>query len=298
MLGLGRLALGPAGRGHARGILHIFRLAEVLMERGRVAPLLTPQGWLRYEVTRLYTHALPLPGEPPVRRGDPVIIVHFDNRRVAALAAQAASTHQLTWRLARAADEDMAALADLIRAGQFAHGPRAVWVEGLFAPALRRYGFATRPSARRLRAPWARLFLLALVAIYSRDGLRRLDDERLLRLPMTEAWIGLDELQRRLPSTHGADAPDKDAAERRADGRAQEEGAVAGRRAVGGQRDQDGAAEQRGDGLRQVGGDAPQAEVLGQEAAVGEHVDGQRPIDGGVDAQGQAEDQPETQHHA
>src|SRR5690242_1238350 len=197
VLSLGRVALGPAGRGRPRGILHIFHLAEMLMEHGRVAHPLAPGGWLRYEVARLPTHALPLPGERPVRRGEPVIIIHFDNARVAALASETTTTHRLTWRLARAADQEMAVLASLIRAGAFARGPRAIWAEGLFAPSLRRYGFATRPTPRRFRAPWARLFLLALVVIYGRDGLQRLDDERLLGLPLMEAWIGLDALQRR-----------------------------------------------------------------------------------------------------
>jgi hypothetical protein len=204
---LGRVARGPAGRGQPRGILHIFRLAELLMERAHVLYPLTPEGWLRYEIARLPVRGLPLPGAPTVRRGDPIVVIHFDNRLVGVMAAEATSRHQLTWRLARAADADMQALADLVRAGTFPPTVRAVWVEGLFAPALRRYGFTTRAVTRRWRAPWARLFLLALVAIYGPDGLDRLGDERLLRLPITEAWIGLDELQRRLPA-HAADASD------------------------------------------------------------------------------------------
>jgi hypothetical protein len=193
----GHVAAGPAGGGRARGILHIFGLVERLMEIGHTIRPLRAGGILRYEIARLPARTLPLADGTRVKRGQRVIVIHFDNRSIAAIAREVRGMHALTWRLVHEADGDLRELAALARSGALPPDVRAAWAEGLFARALARYGFRTRPAARTPRTPFARLFLLALLAIYAREGLGRLESTRLRHLRLEEAWIGLDALQGR-----------------------------------------------------------------------------------------------------
>jgi hypothetical protein len=72
-----------------------------------------------------------------------------------------------------------------------------VWAESVLYRAFTRYGFTIRPAPHSLRTPFARLFLLTLMAMYGRTTTDRLGDEYQLHLELGEAWMGLDELKRR-----------------------------------------------------------------------------------------------------
>ena len=196
-LGLGRPVRERGRRGGARSLLWAFRLAERLMEWHHPLHALRPGSVLRYEIAPLPAADLPLPGQLPARRGSRVVIIHFDNQAIATMARDT-GTHALTWRMAREATRDLQALVAVSRSAAWPSEVRVVWAEGLFARALTRYGFNARPARRNMRTPFARLFLLSLVAIYAREGRQRLGDSRTLHLPLEEAWIGLDELQCRL----------------------------------------------------------------------------------------------------
>jgi hypothetical protein len=193
---VGRLALGPSGRGRARGILRIFQLAERVDDhRRRVRPL-RPGGMLGYEIGPLPGRALPLPGQPAVRHGERVVIIHFDNRTILAHAATVASTEELAWKMSRIAIKDLTALAALARDGALPSDVRAAWAETIRYRSMARFGFTTRPAPYSWRSAFLRIFQLGLLAIYSPDGLAHLDESR-RRLRLGENWIGLDLLQRR-----------------------------------------------------------------------------------------------------
>jgi len=197
-LGLGRSPWGESGFGRARGLMHAFRLAERILEHQHPPQSLRDGGIVRYEVLKLPGRALPLRGQPPVLRGDAVVGVHFDNRVLASLDAAEPNLHVLTWRLTRLGAEDLSVLAELARAGALPAETRAIWGETLLYRALRRLGFETRPTPRTFRTPFARLFFLGILKIYGRPG--KLVDSRLLaHLQLGEAWMSLDELQRRYP---------------------------------------------------------------------------------------------------
>ena len=193
VLALGRSPLGPAGHGRPRGLLHIFRLVERLLERGHIYHRLHDGGIVRYEIAPLPARPLRLRDGTIVPRGERVVILHFENRVLAALDG-AGGTQALAWQLVRAGRDDMRVLATLARRGALPPEVRAVWTETLFYLAPARYGFATRPARPGLRTVGARLFLLAILAIYGRDGTAGVDPAQ---LPLGEAWIALEELQRR-----------------------------------------------------------------------------------------------------
>jgi hypothetical protein len=215
---VGRLTWGPSGRGRARGILRIFYLAERMAAWRRGLRPVRPGGMLRYEIGPLPGRALPLPGQPAVRHGERVAILHFDSRTFLAQAMAVPGTQARTWRLSRIAIEDLRALAAMARDGAFPEDVRAAWGETIIYKDMVRWGFATRPAPYTWRSAFIRLFQLGLVSIYSRDGLAH-RDEAYQRLRLGEVWIGLDELQRRYPggqrtdSAHAAQAPHEDGAQ-------------------------------------------------------------------------------------
>jgi hypothetical protein len=198
VLALGRTPWGRTGFGSPHGLMRVFLLVErLLLRRHRIMPV-RQNGALRYEVA-------PYPGRPfalgngtEVQRGETAILLHWDNHALAALQANADGVHALTWQLAKLAIVDLQCLADMIRDGAIPAGVRAIWTETVHYQMLPRYGFTIRPAARDLRTPWARLFMLCMLAIYSRPG--QLDDARVLRrLQLGDAWIGVSDLLARYP---------------------------------------------------------------------------------------------------
>jgi hypothetical protein len=199
VLALGRSPWGSAGYGRPRGILHIFRFVERLIERRRPLRPLRAGGIVRYEIASLPARPIPLDGRAPVPRGEPVVILHFDNRVLASLAESATSIQALTWRLVRLGSGDLRLLADMARSGALPKGVRAVWAETVFYQALPRVGFTLRPAPRTIRTPFARLFMLCMLAMYGRPG-QLARSRSLNHLQLGEAWMSLDELRRRFPS--------------------------------------------------------------------------------------------------
>lgn len=195
MLAVGRLEREPSGQGRARGVLRIIQFTDRVEERFRDIRRLRPDGVVRYDIARLPCADLPVPGQPPVRRRERVVALHWDNQVIAGLVTDEHATQALTWQLARVVVKDFKALADLARAGALPPDVRVAWVETVIYPVLDRFGFATRPAPRSLRRPFIRLYQISMIAIYGRDGLVRLQDSDNLRLG--DAWISLDELMRR-----------------------------------------------------------------------------------------------------
>jgi hypothetical protein len=193
---VGRLTSGPSGRGRARGILRIFSLAERAAAWRRGLRPIRPGGMLRYEIAPLPGRALPLPGQPAVRHGERVVILHFDSRTFLAQAMAVPVAQTRTWRLSRIAIADLRALAVMARAGAFPEDVRAAWGETLMYRTMARFGFATRPAPYTWRSAFIRLFQLGLVSIYSRDESAH-RDATYQRLRLGEVWVGLDELQQR-----------------------------------------------------------------------------------------------------
>jgi hypothetical protein len=212
ILALGHSVEDANGRRRPRGILRIFHLVELVLERLHPMRHVRPGGVLRYEIIRLPDRPLPLPGQSSIRHGERVIGLHFDSRAIAALNAVTPTTQAMTWRLVREGVKDLRALAELRRAGAFPSDIRAVWAESVLYRAFARYGFTTRPAPHSLRTPFARLFLLTLMAMYGRTTPDRLGEEYQLHLELGEAWMGLDELERRFAGPRARAAADPDLA--------------------------------------------------------------------------------------
>jgi hypothetical protein len=179
--------------------MHIFQLVERFLEWRRPARLAREGGITRFEIAPLPVRKIVLGDGAVVRRGELCVILHFDNPTLAALSAGEPSVRRLTWRLARIGGEDLEALAQLVRQGEIPAGIRAIWAETVFHQALPRFGFAVRPAEASLRAPFARLFMLSILAIYGRPRQLALGGRALDHLRIGEAWQSIEQFLERFP---------------------------------------------------------------------------------------------------
>ena len=200
VLALGRTPWGRSGYGRPHGLMRLFAWIEKILLWGHHVAPLQPDGIIRYEVG-------PYPGRPlartdgtVLRHGETAILLHWNNRVLASLEADSAADVQaLTWQLAKRGARDLQRLADMVRDGTIPAGARTVWAETVHYHMLPRYGFTSRPAPRSFRTPWARLFMLCMLSIYSRPG--QLDDLRAReRLRLGEGWMSVDDLLRRYPA--------------------------------------------------------------------------------------------------
>jgi hypothetical protein len=223
---LGRTPFGRSGNGRAHGLLRIFPLAEYLLSRGHAIRHIRPGGMIRFEVNSLPAADLPLPDHMPVRKGEPVIILHFDNRVVGAISERAGGDKEVALAVLAETRADLCALAERVQRRELPPRVRAVWAETLIYSAMARLGFHTRPSPPTLRTAAARLYMLALMAIHRADGLDHLLNGRSSHYRLGEAWMGVDELLRRYGSANPAEHPDQHAASTPAGSGSDEQGAV------------------------------------------------------------------------
>jgi hypothetical protein len=179
--------------------MHVFRLVERIMERTRPLRPVREGGILRFDIAPLPARDIVLRDGSVVRHGERCVILHFDNRMLAARSANEPSVRVLTWRLARMGGQDLEALARRIRQGDIPPGIRVIWAETVFYEALVRFGFTIRPAAPGLRAPFARLFMLAMLATYGRPRHLSQDGRTIDHLRLGEAWLLIDDLLDRFP---------------------------------------------------------------------------------------------------
>jgi len=199
VLSLGRSPWGVAGYGRARGVLHVFLLGERIMQRRHSLRVLSPDGFIRYEIAPLPRGCLPLPARPPVYPGERVIIFHFDNKAMVGVVSSVPGGADPSGRLLNVARAELTVLAALARDGALPADVRAAWGETVLAAGMTRLGFVTRRAPATVRTAFVRLFLLGLIAIYG-DGRPLRQTRRLSHMYLGEIWMGLDDLQRRYPT--------------------------------------------------------------------------------------------------
>ncbi len=210
VLALGRTPWGRSGYGQARGLMRVFLWVERMLLRGHHVAPPRPGGIVRYEVAPYPGRPLVLSGGTVVRRGETAILLHWDNSAIASLEAAASGVQAVIWEIAKRGADDLQCLAEMVRGGVIPAEVRVVWTETVHYRMLQRVGLTTRRAARSPRTPWARLFMLCMLSIYSRPG--QLDDARALRrLQLGEAWISVDELLARYADREHRREPDSQA---------------------------------------------------------------------------------------
>jgi hypothetical protein len=159
------LRMGWAKRGRAVGVLSVWVFVEHLTARlHRVRPV-RPQAMLRYALERHKGQRAVLHDGTVIASGDPIIELHFDNRRLVELTRAGTSP----WPLLQAARGDLAALEAVVASGALGD-IKALHGLTLFAPAGTRLGFEARPLPRTPRFAMQRYFMAGLVMLYHPGG--------------------------------------------------------------------------------------------------------------------------------
>ena len=146
-------------------------------------------GILRYRVAHHLGRRLTLSDGTVVSRGDALLELHFDNRR---LLRTAGAPNWNPWDTIEAIEADLESLADLVRSGRPAP-VRALHGFTLFASPGRRLGFELHPVPHTWGWSLRRFYLISMLPIYHRDGWREFDRMRRDRWP-AELWMSVDDL--------------------------------------------------------------------------------------------------------
>lgn len=183
--------LSRAGNGRAFGVLSVWigwnRILEWLW---RPRPV-RPGGVLRYRRTHHLGRRLTLEDGTVISRGDAVLELHFDNRR---LLRMAADPDWNPWETVARAEEDLRVLANLV--ADRTKSVSALHGVTLFASPGRRLGFELHPVPHTWTWSLQRFYLISLLPIYHRDGWREFERMRRDRWP-AELWMSVNQLRTR-----------------------------------------------------------------------------------------------------
>ena len=178
------LEVGHAGGGHAWGVLSIWMLVENLSHHWHRLQAVQEGGFFLFRAASYQGQAHQLVDGRMVKKGDRVIELHLDNRRLS-LVQQALDYR--AWQVVHGLREDLAVLLKRVRSGQEGevvalHG---VSLTGAAGGLL---GFEVQELKHTWQNALLRYFLVGLDAVYHKDGLERLKGHWRERWPC-EIWM-------------------------------------------------------------------------------------------------------------
>jgi hypothetical protein len=183
-----RLAMGT-GRGAARGFLRFWPLWErFTLWLWQVQPVPdSPHGLLQVAIHPYKGHAIVLPEGTSVAAGDLIMELHFVNGRLSEQHERWQPFTLLTYLA-----EELHVIAENYRNQTYPSTIRALFGVTLLASAAPRLGFTLRPRPLNLHLRLERFFLQGLLAIYSSEGLARLEHGAENHNPYPqEVWMSL-----------------------------------------------------------------------------------------------------------
>ncbi|HLJ67588.1 MAG TPA: MFS transporter [Chloroflexota bacterium] len=193
---LWRLAAG-SGDGHARGFLLFWPVWEAITRRvWRLRPVPgIDQSLFSYRVRRYRGSPVLLPDGTEVRRGDPIVELHLDNRAVARVLEQD------RWTILRVLRGELGVMAAWAAGPYWPAGAKALYGVTLLARGGAWLGFMRRDRPAGLHTVLDRFFMTGLMAVYSHRGLERLGEGRLYGSYPEEIWMSHTDLLRRYGRT-------------------------------------------------------------------------------------------------
>ncbi len=188
-----RLLAGPSGCGRARSLLVAWRGWErcslVLWPTQPIAG--ARHGVLTIRPVPYRGPALELADGSVVRRGDCVLELHCDNRRVAEVVARGGEN---PFRVCR---EDLQSLAVWLKTARLERLPKALYGCTILTRPARRLGFSVTDRACGAGDLFQRIYMAGLLAIYHREGGQRLRRGRKPLPYPRQVWMSCRELFRR-----------------------------------------------------------------------------------------------------
>jgi len=186
------IRFSKVGHGRAVGVLSIWLLWDRLLEWWWQPRSVQPDGFLRYRATRYRGARLRLRDGTVIRASDPLLELHFDNRRLLQRVGAAEWNPLQSMKLI---DVDLRRLNRLIEAGELPP-VRALHGVTLYATAGPRLGFELHPVPHTWSWALQRFYMIGLLPIYHPNGWSEVDRMRRGRWP-GELWMSRAALARR-----------------------------------------------------------------------------------------------------
>jgi hypothetical protein len=151
-------------------------------------------GLLRIRISKFHGRPVDLADSIHIKRGALICEVHCDNSALLAFASQNIDVYE-------AGRSELTALANWVIRSKI--HVEALYGVTLLGAAAARLGFYRRAMSAARRARADRLYMNGLLALYSHDGVSRLERGRTLQALPQEIWMSRAELLRR----YGPNAP-------------------------------------------------------------------------------------------
>jgi hypothetical protein len=194
-VGIGwRLAFKTRG-GMARGFLRFWPLWEWFTHSiGHLQPIPgAPNHLLEVRFTNYSGRPIDLPGDTCIRKGDPVIELHFRNQAFLEVAEERIET----WKYMHIIAQNLRALALWMQQPDFPGNPRAIYGMTLLYRGAPRLGFTLYPRPGGIQAWFERFFMTGLLVLYDPRGQLRLLQGTTYGTYPQEVWMSREELLKR-----------------------------------------------------------------------------------------------------
>lgn len=180
--------------GQARGFLRFWPIWEWLALRVMPHQAIpnAPHHLFEVQFTHVDANPITLPDGTHIKRRDPVVILHINNRVLSRIVAETTPWQQL--RMMRG---DLRALAQWVERGGFPDDIRAIYGYTLLGRAASRLGFTLRRRPSSIRTRLDRFFLMGIMVLYHPGGRERLQRGTTYDTEPVETWMSLGELLRR-----------------------------------------------------------------------------------------------------
>lgn len=180
--------------GQARGFLRFWPLWEWLTLRVMPHQAIPNAPYHLFEVQFTHVDAKPitLPDGTHIKRRDPVVILHINNRVLSRIVDETTP-----WQQLRMMRDDLRALAQWVERGGFPDDIRAIYGYTLLGRAASRLGFTLRRRPSSIRTRLDRFFLMGIMVLYHPGGRERLQRGTTYDTEPVETWMSLGELRRR-----------------------------------------------------------------------------------------------------
>ncbi len=187
------LRLGRSGGGKALGPLTVWVWWEKYTNWREKVQEIGPDHFLKFAVSHYSGHDRVLEDGTRLRKGDPILVLHFNNPYITRMIA---ADQFSPWKVLRLAAQDIHLLEDRVIRGDLRQ-VRAMYGITLFAETGSRLGMETHLVPHTFHAKLVRYFMIGMIALYHPNGWKHAAKTGENLWP-NEVWIGLETMKQQI----------------------------------------------------------------------------------------------------